>query len=204
MDYKKFYNKHRQAIKGVLVLLIIVVMGVVYVISLNHKHQGDKETFDNSFSYSDDFLNSNALETIGESKNGGIYVYICGAVNNSGVYECTKESRVYELLEMAGGATEEADLSQLNLARTVTDGEKIYVVKQGEALPVQETERTMVNINQATVEQLMTLPGIGESRARDIVNYRKNNGNYKTAEDIMNVSGIKEAAFLKIKDMICV
>ena len=96
----------------------------------------------------------------------------------------------------------------LNLADMVTDGQRIYVPAIGEtdnAMPdVQDGRSDLVNINTADVSQLTTLPGIGESRATSIIAYREENGAYGTIEDIMNVSGIKEAAFSKIKDYICV
>lgn len=135
-----------------------------------------------------------------------ICVYICGAVNVPGVYQVDADTRVYEGIEQAGGCTEGADLGSINLADKLSDGQKVYVPVEGEPVSVQSqgtgTTGDKVNINTATVSELTTLPGIGESRANDIINYRTNNGFFASTEDIMNVSGIKEAAYEKIKDRI--
>ena len=97
-----------------------------------------------------------------------------------------------------------ADMSAVNLAALVADGEMIYIPAYGEDISVEEQTEGIVNINKATESELMTLPGIGSSRAADIVRYRTDNGRFQTIEDIMKVSGIKEAAFNKIKNYICV
>lgn len=133
-------------------------------------------------------------------------VYICGCVLNPGVYETSEESRLYELVELAGGFTEEADDTAVNLADYVFDGQKIYIPQKGENCTDINLEESLgkVNINTADKTKLMTLPGIGESRAEDILQYRNENGNFKTIEDIKKISGIKEAAFNKIKELICV
>ena len=108
-------------------------------------------------------------------------------------------------IELAGGADDSADMSLVNLAEPVNDGERIYIPSYGEDIPVMEEEtKGLININKATAEELMTLPGIGSSRAADIVSYRTDNGRFQTIEDIMKVSGIKEAAFNKIRNYICV
>lgn len=134
-----------------------------------------------------------------------IYVYICGHVNSPGVVKCQSGMRLYEAVELAGGADDSADMSLVNLAEPVNDGERIYIPSYGEDIPVMEEEtKGLININKATAEELMTLPGIGSSRAADIVSYRTDNGRFQTIEDIMKVSGIKEAAFNKIRNYICV
>ncbi len=136
-----------------------------------------------------------------------ICVYVVGEVNVPGVYELPKDSRVCDAIQAAGGFTEQADQEYINLAGKILDGEKImvYSVSQVENNEiVVESSSALININTADAEKLMLLPGIGESRAKDIINYREQNGKFETIEDIMNVSGIKEAAFSKIKDMITV
>ena len=134
-----------------------------------------------------------------------IYVYICGHVNSPGVVKCQSGMRLYEAVELAGGADDSADMSLVNLAEPVNDGERIYIPSYGEDIPVMEEEtKGLINIYKATAEELMTLPGIGSSRAADIVSYRTDNGRFQTIEDIMKVSGIKEAAFNKIRNYICV
>lgn len=151
-----------------------------------------------------------------------VYVHVCGEVAVPGVYGMPEGSRVYEAVEMAGGCTENGAADFLNMAQRVSDGMKIQVPGKEEARRLSEkqpragisggeeggsgqTETLIkVNINTAAKEELMTLTGIGESRADDIIHYRTMNGNFKKIEDIMKVPGIKEAAFQKIKDHITV
>ena len=137
-----------------------------------------------------------------------IYVHICGEVNNPGVYELAEGSRIFEAVEAAGGFTEEAAQASLNLAQVISDEEQIVILTQDEAEEKARLEREqaagIVNLNTASKEQLMTLTGIGESRAEDILRYRQESGGFQAIEEIMNVPGIKESAYLKIKDSITV
>lgn len=137
-----------------------------------------------------------------------ICVYVCGEVMKPGVYELTAESRIGEAIEAAGGMTEEAASTWLNLAEHVTDGQKIEVPSKEEAkelvLEREQQESGLINLNTATAEQLMSLSGIGESKAHDILNYRKQHGDFHTIEDLMQIPGIKERVFEKIKDQITV
>ena len=161
-----------------------------------------------------------------------VYIHVCGLVCTPGVYGLPAGSRVYEAIEAAGGFSEAAVPDYLNLAQVLEDGMKIQVPDREQAeewkargltqsgisagavsAGVQTPGRTgtgeggakaMVNLNTASKEDLMTLRGIGESRAEDIIHYREAFGGFKSIEDIMNVSGIKDAAFEKIKDSITV
>ncbi len=145
-----------------------------------------------------------------------LMVHICGAVNKPGVYSLEAGSRLYQAIEAAGGFLEEAGEEYLNLAEQLSDGEKIYVPtieeaeeeslskKELESTPTKEVNDGKININTATSEKLCTLPGIGEGKAESIITYREKNGRFKCLEDIMNVEGIKEGLFQKIKDKITV
>ena len=137
-----------------------------------------------------------------------IYVYVCGAVRDPGVVEVPEGSRAEEALRLVGGMTAEADPFYVNLAETVTDGQKLYfpTLEEAETLEaeVKATAEGLVNINTASVEELCALPGIGASRAADIVRYREQNGAFQTKEDIMKVSGIKQNAYDKLCDKITV
>lgn len=156
---------------------------------------------------------------VDNSKATGIYVYICGEVANPGVYELSEDSRIYEAVDAAGGFTENAARESINLASKVSDGMQITIYNKEEAasLPAGGTSAgknsgqdqmsgssSLVNLNTATKEELMTLKGIGESKAEDIIRYREKSGGFKKIEDIMKISGIKEAGFQKIKDSITV
>ena len=167
-----------------------------------------------------------------------IYVDVCGAVVNPGVYELSSDSRVFQAIEKAGGYLPGAAASYLNRARSLYDGQQIYVPTQEEVdsqtIPltqdetaqdgvVQEgtaqtgtaadntadgTETTQagqrINLNTADVSQLSTLTGVGESKAMAIIAYREENGPFTSIEDIMNVPGIKEGTYEKIKDKIAI
>jgi len=140
------------------------------------------------------------------------YVYICGEVKYPGVYEMEAGERIYQVVERAGGYTQAAAADYLNLAEPVADGMKLVVPDQNELAQAPELyepmglsrETAKINLNTATKEQLMTLRGIGEARAGDIIRYRETHGSFSCIEDIMKVSGIKDAAFQKIKESITV
>ena len=201
MDYRKIYNKHKKAVQYGICAVFLIITGLIYL-------AGRKNTSVSEDTFADNVVSSSKEDNYrmeNESSDGHIYVYICGHVNSPGVVECQKGTRLYEAVAMAGGADDTADMSAVNLAAPVADGERIYIPAYGEDIPVMEEQTEgLVNINKATENELMTLPGIGSSRAADIVKYRTDNGSFQTIEDIMKVSGIKEAAFNKIKNYICV
>ncbi|MGN0342851.1 MAG: helix-hairpin-helix domain-containing protein [Roseburia sp.] len=132
------------------------------------------------------------------------YVYICGAVEEPGVYEVPEGTRICDVILAAGGLTEDAAQETVNQAEPVTDGEMIRIPSQQEELMAAEAaeQDPRVDINSATAEELMTLPGIGESKAESIIAYREEHGGFSDIEDLMNISGIKEGVFDKIKDYI--
>lgn len=133
-----------------------------------------------------------------------IFVYVCGAVLEQGVYELPFGSRVYEAILMAGGFREDAATTVVNQAELLEDGVKLYIPTIAEAVAEQAEEDGRVNLNSATKEELMTLPGVGESRAESIIQYREENGSFQAIEEIMQVSGIKEGLYEKIKELITV
>lgn len=153
------------------------------------------------------------------NEKDGIYVYITGQVKNPGVYQVEKDARLYIVIEMAGGFTKNASKKSLNLAEKVVDGQQINVLSKAEYKRLGRNETAFadgagrndnsnensvdkININTATASELMSLPGIGQSKADAIINYRAENGNFSKIEDVMQVPGIKEGAFAKIKLLI--
>ena len=134
------------------------------------------------------------------------YVHVCGEVRAPGVYLLPEGSRIFEAVEAAGGFTEEASESSLNLAAVIADGMKITVPGQEEVRNRSENGGSggLVNLNTSAKDELMTLPGIGASRADDIIRYRERSGGFGSVEEIMNIPGIKNAVFEKIKDRITV
>lgn len=149
-----------------------------------------------------------------------IIVHVIGSVKTKGIVELEKGARISDVIEAAGGITEDADLSKINLAYVVEDGQKIYVPNKndsentnnitedagnnviGENNTISKYEK--VNINTASQTELETLSGIGPSTALKIINYRDENGGFEKIEDLKNVPGIGEAKYENIKDSICV
>lgn len=152
-----------------------------------------------------------------EEEPSVLFVYMCGEITNPGVYEMPKGARVYEAVAAAGGFTENACLEAWNQAAVLSDGMQIYIPNEEEfqsndiALPgsisisdTADNSSGLVNINTAAIEELCTLPGIGESRAKEIISYREQNGKFSNITEIQNVTGIKEGLFSKIKDKITI
>lgn len=146
-----------------------------------------------------------------------IFVYVCGAVSRPGVYELDAGARVYEAIACAGGVREDAAEEYVNQAQTVADGERIYIPTDAEAEQGLAGIGGMgsvdadsgntdgkVNINTASKEELKTLSGIGDAKAESIIAYREANGAFQSIEELMNVEGIKEGVFNKVKDRITV
>ena len=137
-----------------------------------------------------------------------IYVHVCGAVKKPGVYELEAGSRIYQALELAGGMTEDAVENSMNQAEVLSDGQQIYVMSEAEEDAVKAesgmTKDGKVNINQASKEELMTLPGIGDAKAELIIRYREETGKFNSIDEIMGIEGIKEGVFQKIEDRITV
>lgn len=133
-------------------------------------------------------------------------IHLVGAVNNPGVYELPAGSRVYQLIETAGGFTEDADQDSINQARPLFDGEQIYINFYDSTVrsfnPLAEEQK--VNINKATLDELTTLPGIGEVRAGQIIAYREKNGYFSDPRELMDVSGIGEKTYRNIADLITI
>ena len=143
-------------------------------------------------------------------ENEDIYVHVCGEVNQPGVYCLPAGSRLYEAIEAAGGLKEGAAAESLNQAQEAKDGQQIYVPSiekslkegvSGEGEPAEASDGK-INLNTAAKEQLMTLTGIGEAKAAAIIRYREENGGFQSIEELMEVEGIKEGVFNKIKDQI--
>jgi competence protein ComEA len=159
----------------------------------------------------------NRSETDSTQKNQdiSIKVYICGEIQNPGVYELQEGSRVYEVIEMAGGALETSELRCLDMARILRDQETILVPVKGEnaieSVPLTFSNSSVfsqpgkVNINTASADEMaQELTGIGPVLAQRIIDYRETNGAFKQIEDLKNVSGIGDKRFEDIKDSICV
>lgn len=162
---------------------------------------------------------SKTTKSVSETNSDGdIFVHVVGEVNSPGIVKVPNGTRLYNVIEKAGGMTKNAQTDYLNLADTVKDGQQIKVISKKEYKKLKKKSQKesqnesqsgsdksgLININTATAEDLQTLSGIGEVRAKAIVEYRTQNGNFSKIEDIKNVSGIGDATFSNIKSMITV
>ena len=146
----------------------------------------------------------------GRESAGTVFVDVSGCVKHPGVYEVTSTSRVFEVIEKAGGVTKDADTSSINQAEPVTDGQKINVPDKKSGPPAQgssaaaeqQSSDGKVSINTADSEELQKIPGVGPVTAENIISYRESNGSFKSIDDIKNVSGIGEKTFEKMKSTI--
>lgn len=189
---------------------------------------GDEATVVDTVSVSDDEIAGTVVDSVDKAAAIAIEiaVHVCGCVNNPGVYTLCTGARINDAVAAAGGFTPEADVNYLNLAGFLQDGAKVYVPSVDETKDLAgegavssgmtgadvvssgmigigaDVDDGLVNINTATRDELMTLPGVGESKADAIIKYREENGGFETISQIMNISGIKDGLFNKIKDKI--
>ncbi|MDR1605694.1 MAG: helix-hairpin-helix domain-containing protein [Streptococcaceae bacterium] len=141
-----------------------------------------------------------------------VVVDVKGQVKNPAVYQVAKTARVDDVVKLAGGLTDQADVKSINLAQKVTDEMVIYIASIGEAVTAtqppasvnQSQGATLVNINTADLTQLQTLSGIGVKKAQDIIDYREQNGKFNSVDELKNISGFGEKTVEKLKDDITV
>ncbi|MFT4106265.1 MAG: helix-hairpin-helix domain-containing protein [Lacrimispora sp.] len=209
-----------QKIKIAVIVFLVVAASLCYGLKGNYKNREKGLPLTEAAVFSEvsgtegagTFPESEGNSFSGQSEEETLpacYVHICGEVAAPGVYELEEGSRVFQAVEMAGGFTEKAAPEYLNMAEKIYDGMKITVVSQEEAgfsavSGAAFRQKSKINLNTATKEELMTLRGVGEAKAADIIGYRESHGGFQKIEDIMKISGIKEAAFQKIKDDITV
>ena len=223
-NLKEYYFLHRNKINMYVVFFVICMIFLIifYSISiLNNKKDSNKISYDNEI-----------ISEKKEESNEYIYVDIKGSVNKEGVYKVINGTRVFDLIKTAGGLKEDANTRFINLSKILNDGEVVVIYSNGEIEEAKKSDiiyvetpcvcekvendaclnesinnsdsNSLININNATKEQLETLSGIGESKATAIIEYRNNNGKFNKIEDILNVSGISETIFNKIKGLITV
>ncbi len=195
-EYMK--NNSKNVSKFLLILGIILVSAFV----------GIQQNASNEIDLSESST-SNTNEELEQSTAKSYYVDISGAVNNPGVYKVNKDTRLVNLIDKAGGLKENADIDAINQAAYVEDGSKIIIPELG-STESETTEATSssssngkVNINQASLDELTSLPGIGAVIAQHIIDYRSIS-RFDSIEDIKNVKGIGDATYEKLKDQITV
>ena len=208
----------------VLIIAIIVAIGIIGFI-YNKTQAKDDINLEN-----DILISNNNMTTEDKHQNSDeeslVVIHITGSVKNPGIVKLKEGSRIEDAIEAAGGLTENADITKVNLAYILEDGTKIRIPSSedeeigdeeiinneiGENVVINETNETSssknkssININKASEAELQTLPGIGASLANRIIEYRKQNGKFSSIEDIKNVNGIGESKYSNIKDLITV
>ena len=213
----------------VYIIIISVIALIIYEVAIKRKNLIENITDINTIETSEE-NETKEQEKVDITKK--IMVYITGEVKNPGIYELEENSRIKDVIEKAGGLKETADITDINLATILQDEDKITIPsKEENKQEKQNTEKiqsnkqsktteksqnttsistnttgknqnTKVNINTATQTELETLPGIGPSIASKIMSYRKENGKFKSIEEIKKVNGIGESKYKKIKELI--
>ena len=219
----------RQIIAYVAVAVVVVAVGVRYVVLPKHAGPAEAQAVVLAPVAASP---SGAAEQAGTAAQSGspaaspspdLVVYVCGAVRTPGVVRLPAGARVTDALELAGGPTAKAELAAVNLAAPVTDGQQILVPERGAAVaaapatsgsssssgalsvtPSGATPGALININTASLEELDSLNGVGPSTAQKIIDYRTENGGFKTVDEIKEVPGIGDAKFAAMKDSITV
>lgn len=208
--------KKEQKIKIAITLFVIIIAIFYYIYSQNQKEIFFEES-----------KQENEVQEKTEEENKKIIIHVSGAVKNEGIVELEEGARVANAIEKAGGVRDDAYTKDINYALKLEDGMKIYVptieetkqekeevninsessnyiISSNNTKTNENSNGQKVNINNADESKLDELPGVGPSTAQKIIQYRKENGEFKSIDELKNVSGIGEAKFQKIKDLICV
>jgi competence protein ComEA len=226
---QEFLKDKKKVGIGIILFIIVIVSGVIYAKSgYKELKKNDTESIFVDNSEENAQLNENKNSYKGASKKGSvevsipaqektIVVEIKGEVKKPDVYILNENAIVKELIEAAGGLTENAELTNINRAKKLQNHELIYIANKNDANKevsnvsseakstnnkAQVENSKKVNINTATLEDLKILNGIGDSKAKSIIEYREQNGGFKSIEDIKNVTGIGEKMFERIKEQI--
>ena len=202
-DVVLFFRQNVKSIILAFVCSLVLIIGGLFYFNQNKTEDYSAVSFSNISNET-----NNKDERAENRHDEKIFVDVKGAVKHPGVFETTKDKRVKDLIEEAGGLLDDADTSTLNLSQKVKDQMVIYVLKHGEK-PKQisdggssSSNTDVININTANKEQLMKISGVGKTKAEAIISYREKNGDFKKKEDITKVRGIGKATFEKIKDKI--
>lgn len=215
INLKELISEKKETIKNIIILVIIILIGIYYFFRENSNNYEEINKSDIIIESNENIKNSVSEEDIEEN----IKVYIIGEVKTPGVIELNAGSRLEDAIILAGGTTNLSDLSKINLAKVLEDGQKIYIpsinengndnLQEVEELEEYDTNNNLkstkkININTATIAELCTLSGVGESLANKIIKYREENGKFKTIEDLKNVNGIGDKKYESLKDYVCV
>lgn len=204
-------------------IIVIAIAGIVAIAIMYFIY--NKNQLKEDINIEDEILVNNVITNENNTNDDIVIIHITGSVKNPGIVKLKEGSRIEDAIEAAGGLTENADITKVNLAYVVEDGTKIKIPsaseedigdediidsKSGDNIIIEENTVSSnnstqnININKATEKEFETLPGIGPSLASKIIEYRNQNGKFGSIEDIKNVNGIGDNKYEKIKDLITV
>lgn len=201
-DVVLFFRQNVKSIILAFVCSLVLIIGALFYFNQNKTEDYSGVSFSN---ISNEINNKD--ERAENRHDEKIFVDVKGAVKHPGVFETTKDKRIKDLIEEAGGLLDDADTSTLNLSQKVKDQMVIYILKHGEkpkkiSDSSSSSNTDVININTANKEQLMKISGVGKTKAEAIIAHREKNGDFKKKEDITKVRGIGKSTFEKIKDKI--
>lgn len=214
-------EKYKNLFIKIIIILIILII-IVYNLFIFKKENNEFNSIEKitEFNILADNIKSNIQNTQEENIINTIKVYVTGEVNSPGVIELAEKSRIEDAINLAGGLTINANIKNINLAFILEDGQKLYIpnindienieyisTENGQNIVesiVQNNKNQKININNASIEELKSLPGVGDSLAKKIFNHRKENGKFKSIEDLKNVNGIGEKKFESLKEYISI
>lgn len=227
-------NTKQKIILGIIILCMVIVIGFYGYTTLNENEDINIESnIENGLAElginniepkaeASDNIEKNEITNGYENVDGKIIIHITGSVNKTGILVLPEGSRIADAIDKAGGAKEDADLNEVNLAYILQDGQKIYIPNKGDKAKLEsqayitkesgnkvvvdenKAVNKKVNINTASQSELETLPGVGPSTAIKIIEYRQKNGKFQKVEDLQNIQGIGEAKIKNIKDSIVI
>lgn len=210
---KKYEKEDLKKAVSIIGIIMLFIIGGVYRIQKN------KTNYDNVVEENIiiEKVEDEKEKIVEETK---IKVYVAGEVVNPGIVELGEDSRICDAIEKVGGVTENANLTQINLAGFLEDGQKLYIPNENEIKDITVVEQNegvasvvndegsnsnlKININKASEEKLQEIPGVGPSMAQKIVSYRKENGKFNSIEELKNVKGIGDKKFEKMKEYISI
>ncbi|MBR3755487.1 MAG: helix-hairpin-helix domain-containing protein [Firmicutes bacterium] len=214
---RKFHQTYEKQIKIAVIALVVITALLLFggkgekdeIVVVTEGEPQAELNVDKDDEMSDNLSGTIESETAQRS-NLKMVVDISGCVKKPGIYEMQDGTRLYEVVQMAGGLTKDADIDAINQAELVTDGQKILIPGKanenhsGNTISGTISQNGKININHADNMTLQQIPGIGPATAEKIIQYRETNGLFKTIEDIKNIEGIGEKTFKKMEDKICV
>lgn len=212
---------------GKIVIFILILLFSTYKIIYNKNSNDNIYIVSESETNNKELIEDNIVENSNEKENmdtkinvdeatNTITVFVSGEINNPGVVTIESQKRLSDAVEILGGITENADLNKINLAMKLEDEYHYIIPKIGENLElnsddtyigseiIEDEKSNLVNINKATIQELDVLPGIGEATANKIINYREENGEFKSIDEIKNVNGIGDKKYEELKNLISV